>query len=463
MFDNWLWRRFPRPAVKRPGVRPRLEVLEDRAVPAIFNIAAGDVPGLIAALDAANTNGQPDTVNLAPGATYTLTAPGPSPPSVAAGLTVLADGGQLLTVNGNGATIARAASSPDFRILAVSDGAVVTLSGLTLTNGNNPIGPGGGIDNRGTLTLSNSTLSGNSAIGGGGIYNLGTLTVSNCTLSGNSASFGGGLFNDKVGPAALTNCTLSGNSAARDGGGIFNLRLLTVTNATITANRADADFDNSGQGGGINSAATLRLRNTIVAGNFHGAASGRDDIFGAAEASAFNLVGDGTGLTGISNNDANGNLVGTALAPLDPRLGPLQDNGGPTRTHALLAGSPAIDRGLAPGVAPDTDQRGVSRQGPPDIGAFEFLPPPPVPPVPPARAVVAALVSRKVGKRRLLFVRVSFADTGALKAEVRSPFQQPAFRAIAVAAIDGDGDGVADSVRLTARRGRKTMRRLLAL
>jgi hypothetical protein len=176
--------------------------------------------------------------------------------------------------------------------------------------------------------------------------------------------------------------------------------------------------------------------------------------------SAFNLVGDGTGLTGMSNNDANGNMVGTAQAPIDPRLGPLQDNGGPTKTYALLAGSPAIDRGLAPGLAPPADQRGVGRSGPPDIGAFEFLPPSPVPR---ARAVVAALVSRKVGKRRLLFVRVSFADSGALKAEVRSPFQKPAFRAVAVAAFDSDGDGVTDSVRLTARRGKKTLTRVLVL
>jgi hypothetical protein len=85
------------------------------------------------------------------------------------------------------------------------------------------------------------------------------------------------------------------------------------------------------------------------------------------------------------------------------------------------------------------------------------------PPVVPPRPIVAALVTRKVGTTHRLFVRASFADTGALKAEVRSPFQKPAFRAIAAAAIDGDGDGVADSVRLTARKGKKTLTRLLDL
>jgi hypothetical protein len=84
-------------------------------------------------------------------------------------------------------------------------------------------------------------------------------------------------------------------------------------------------------------------------------------------------------------------------------------------------------------------------------------------PVVPPRPIVAALVNKRVGVTHRLFVRVSFADTGAVKAEVRSPFQKPAFRAIAVAAIDGDGDGLADSVRLTARKGKKTLTRLLAL
>jgi hypothetical protein len=201
----------------------------------------------------------------------------------------------------------------------------------------------------------------------------------------------------------------------------------------------------------------MRLRNTIVAGNFRGAAGTRDDVFGAVTASACNLIGDGTGLTGISNNDANGNQVGTAASPIDPLLGPLQDNGGPTQTHALLAGSPAIDRGLSPDGAPPSDQCGVGRSGAPDIGAFEYTPPP----VAPARAIVAALVTKKVGKRRRLFVRISFADTGALKADVLSPFQKPAFRAIAVRVFDDNGDGLADTVRLTAKQGKKTLTRIL--
>src|SRR5262249_24329909 len=85
----------------------------------------------------------------------------------------------------------------------------------------------------------------------------------------------------------------------------------------------------------------------------------------------------------------------------------------------------------------------------------------PSPQAPPVRAILTVLVSRKVGKQSLLFVRVTFADTGALKAEVRSPFQKPTFHAIAAAAFDSDGDGVADAVRRTAKRGKKTLTRLI--
>jgi hypothetical protein len=117
------------------------------------------------------------------------------------------------------------------------------------------------------------------------------------------------------------------------------------------------------------------LHNTLIAGNFRGATgTTRDDVFGALNpGSDYNLIGDGTGMTGISNG-VNGNLVGSAAAPLDPLLGPLQDNGGPTQTHALLPGSPAIDAGNN-AYATEWDQRGEGFprivNGIIDIGAFE--------------------------------------------------------------------------------------------
>jgi hypothetical protein len=118
------------------------------------------------------------------------------------------------------------------------------------------------------------------------------------------------------------------------------------------------------------------LHNTLIAGNFRDATgTTRDDVYGALNyASDFNLIGDGTGMTGLTNG-VNGNLVGSADMPIDPLLGPLQDNGGPTLTHALLAGSPAIDAGNN-AYATDFDQRGPGFprivNGIIDIGAFEY-------------------------------------------------------------------------------------------
>jgi hypothetical protein len=252
----------------------------------------------------------------------------------------------------------------------IYNGGTLTVSDSTLS-GNSADYGGGGIDNGGTLTVSNSTLSGNSADYGGGIYNntYGTLTVSNSTLSGNSAAgFGGGI-DDYFGTLTVSNSTLSGNFAGY-GGGIFNQSILvTLTNVTLTANRA-----NSGGGLYVNAGSPL-LHNTLIAGNVRGATgTTRDDVHGHLNASGdYNLIGDGTGMTGLING-VNGNLVGSAAAPIDPLLGPLQDNGEPTQTHALLPGSPAIDAGNN-AYATAWDQRGPGYprigNGVIDIGAFE--------------------------------------------------------------------------------------------
>jgi hypothetical protein len=117
------------------------------------------------------------------------------------------------------------------------------------------------------------------------------------------------------------------------------------------------------------------LHNTLIAGNFNGATgTTRDDVYGNLDPSGdYNLIGDSTGMTGLSNG-VNGNQVGSASAPIDPMLGLLQDNGGPTLTRALLPGSPAIDAGNN-AYATDWDQRGAPFRrivnGTIDIGAFE--------------------------------------------------------------------------------------------
>jgi hypothetical protein len=165
----------------------------------------------------------------------------------------------------------------------------------------------------------------------------------------------------------LTNCTITGNSAPGfGGGGISNTyvatEVLTVTNCTIVGNTAAF-------GGGIRSdpSGMVNLFNTIVAANTAGTSN---DFDGAVATASNNLIGDGTGATGLTNG-VSGNIVGTTSAPINPVVGPLGNYGGQTPTLPLLPGSPAIN--AAGANAPTTDQRGIARpqQGVPDIGAFE--------------------------------------------------------------------------------------------
>ena len=202
--------------------------------------------------------------------------------------------------------------------------------------------------------------------------NEGTATVTACTFNNDSAVQGGGLENE--GPATVTNCTFSNDSATSTvlgGGGILNTGTgtITVTNCTLANNSAL-----NGSGGGIWNAGggTLILTNTIVAENT--AAVSGPDISGNVNTADHNLIGDGTGSTIIT--DLGGNLIGGNGNPvIDPRLGPLQDNGGPTQTLALLADSPAIGHANN-SKAPATDQRGDTRLDETgettDIGAFEL-------------------------------------------------------------------------------------------
>ena len=268
--------------------------------------------------------------------------------------------GTNLTLNGAGSgdtIIQAAASSADAttRVFNITGG-VVAIAGATIRHGRDS-GFGGGIFNAGgtltlTLTLTNSTLSGNTASGGGGsggrgggITNFGTLTLTNSTLSGNTASGGFG--------------------SSSFGGGIGNFGTLTLTNSTLSGNTASGGGGSGGSGGGITNFGTLTLTNSIIAGNSGG------DCDGSTTSLGYNLIGNNTG---CSFTAAAGDLVGNGANPIDPLLGPLQDNGGSTLTHALLDGSPAIDQIPAALCVVSTDQRGVLRpQGSAcDIGAYEL-------------------------------------------------------------------------------------------
>ncbi|HEX8887641.1 MAG TPA: Calx-beta domain-containing protein [Pyrinomonadaceae bacterium] len=249
------------------------------------------------------------------------------------------------------------------------------------------------------FTLSNLTITGGQASSGGGIYSLGNLTIRNSTFTGNYAIGGaGGAIDSEDGNLHIINSTISGNKADKDGGGLLNggTSIATLTNVTITNNRADADDDITGAGGGVAqvSSSNFTLNNTIVAGNFKGTGATADDFFVSMAdpndpnsstspldaSSSNNLIGVDTGLTSDISNGTSGNKIGTAANPLDPRLGPLANNGGPTQTHFLLSDSPALNAGdstlaLDNGMPLTTDQRGTGFpriiNSAVDIGALE--------------------------------------------------------------------------------------------
>jgi CSLREA domain-containing protein len=296
----------------------------------IVNVAC-DVTELIGAINTANGSGGATTMNLASDCAYTLeivnnTTDGPNGlPSITSDI----------TLTGNGATIKRSSEggTPQFRIFHVADSSYLMLSDLTIANGDAGSYHGGGIFSAGTLNISHSTLSGNTATGfGGAIMNSGgTVDISNSTLSGNTASYGGGIMNG--GALSISHSTFSGNTASADGGGIY---------------------------GG-----TVSIKNTILAGNTP------TNCDATMASQGYNLE---------SGTDCGFDIQGQPgdQWDTDPKLYPLDNNGGPTQTHALQDGSPAIDAGSCTDIAGNpvtTDQRGYNRpcptEGGCDIGAYE--------------------------------------------------------------------------------------------
>ncbi len=278
----------------------------------------------------------------------------------------LSRAGEVVTITGPAAGVTVSGGKLS-RVLQVDAGVTAAFSKLTLTGGSASYG--GGLINYGTAALSNCTVSGNSASGsGGGLDNYGTaqLTLTSCTVTGNSAkSSGGGLDNYGTAKLILTNCTVSGN-AATTGGGLYNSAggTATLTNCTVSGNSATGKPSDVVNGAGLynDGTSTLTLSNTIVAGNT--SPIGSDNISGNVSGKN-NLIG--TGSSGSLVNGSNGNIVGVANA----LLAPLGNYGGPTQTMPLLPGSPAIDAGATGSGVPTTDQRGSSRFGAVDIGAFE--------------------------------------------------------------------------------------------
>jgi hypothetical protein len=410
-------------------MRPILTQLEGRMLLSTFTVTStgddGSAGTLRYEIGVANAAGGNNTIVFSPTvfATHqTITLNGSDLDlSNTTGATTITGPAAGVTINGNSAS----------RIFQIDPNVTASISGVTITGGLGTVRPntggyggtlsynatyGGGVFNNGNLTLTNVTISDNSAMYGGGLESIGTATLTNVAISGNTATYsGGGLENE--GPLSLTNCTISGNSVTNSaglgggfcdiyratltdctlsgnsgsrgggvvdvalsltlidctisgnsgtsGGGLLNYAQAAVTNCTISGNSA------SSGGGVLNVDERVTLNNTIVAGNYSGATpSDIIDIHtsGATVVGSYNLIGTG-GSAGLTNG-SGGNIVGVA----NPGLAPLGNYGGSTQTMALLPGSPAIAAGSSALVAGQTtDQRGVARtlKGTVDIGAFE--------------------------------------------------------------------------------------------
>ena len=268
-----------------------------------------------------------------------------------------------LTVTGPGADLLTIDAGGNSGVMRVSGATTANISGLTFSGGRTGRGAGLRNDAGATTTLTDMVISGNTATqvsfdAGGGLWNAGDLTLVRSTVAGNIASGGGGgIFNE--GMATITRSTISGNSAS-SGGGISNFfGSATVTSSTITGNSGGGIFNYDGAGtitGSLITGNTDSIGNEIRNFSYTFILNGYNLIGESSQTTAQALSGITVGATDITATSNGTNP--TALASI---LGPLADNGGPTLTHALLAGSPAIDMG-DPAVmfdAMEYDQRGV--------------------------------------------------------------------------------------------------------
>lgn len=261
----------------------------------------------------------------------------------------------------------------------------VQISNITIKRGDIAFGGGAGILNRSNLTLLKSSVTGNVAQGAGGISSFGTLNVIDSTVSENISlqESGGGI--SSAGTLTVTGSTVSGNWSGWFGGGIASRDTATLLNTTVSENFAWA------HGGGIYNGpkSTMTIVNSTIKGNsirgpYLGTAiENYRGLYGmsAATLNIKNSIIEGTCRKPITSNGGNIESPGNTcelrdptdqVNVSDPMLGSLVDNGGPTLTHALLLGSPAIDTGENTNC-PETDQRGAIRDdGLCDIGSFEF-------------------------------------------------------------------------------------------
>ena len=434
----------------RPAPRLAFERLEDRTLLATFTVnsladnntldtvltlreAMGLIngtinPGFISAQEAAQINfaqpiGTNDTIQFDPSiAGGTINLNGTALPDVSSSVAI--NGDPTLTAASTSINPITINGGNTSGIFTASGAANLALGALNLTGGSSPRGGAVFSTSTGGLSITLSTISGNTATGtglpagqyagGGGVYHAGNSIVIASTVSGNTAYNGGGLYSMGGGITVL-NSTVSGNNAIA-GGGIWTYTgNIGLQNSTVSGNMAGAGFGSLGGGiytddgnvvlynttvtnnsavnyGGISinedgMGEMLTIRNSIVAGN---TAANVNDVYfdpdgsGAAPTIQASLIGDNSGLNALpatagTTPDTNGNFVGTNASPINPLLGPLQDNGGAlgTQTHSLLSGSLAIDSGNnAYTLGASYDQRYSPmfpriQNGTVDMGSFE--------------------------------------------------------------------------------------------
>jgi hypothetical protein len=458
-----------------------------------------DVAELIAAINTANSNASTDIIELGAN-TFTLTATDNSTdgsnglPSVSSSITLQ-----------NG-TIVRAADAAGFRLIHISASGNLNLTNIILRGGKTAATgiileqSGGAILNNGTLVMSGSQiLESNALSNGGAFYNRsGSVTLTNSTLAANSCGVDGGGFYNNTGTVTLTDSTLLNNFSSDDGGGFYNNEaIVTLTNSTLAHNKtgtfdtayggavytmgasAVVTFINSTisnnvsteQGGGIHqNSGSVTLINSTLASNISDGGGFGIRVLNEGILNLTNtLIADNTG-PGVGNSQCQNsgtlatninNLVeDNSCSPLlsgDPKLGPLQNNGGPTQTHALTSDSAAINRGTACSNPPvnGLDQRAIVRDAACDIGAFEFEGPKLTLSVNPDTFLetgsAVATITRNINIENPLMVTLTNSDFGEVSIPPKA--EMTAGQVVANFAVIGIEDGVADgtqTVTLTA-------------
>ena len=370
---------------------------------ATITLTTCNVSELVTAINTANADPAADTIALRGDCTYSFSSPQP------ASILALPPIGTDITIQGNGATLARAAGAPELAFFDVLSAGALHLDRLTIRDGLNSF-CGGAIASDGVLVISNSSFENNhiATTGNGGalcvlggslsiassrfigngvttfsgparggalaIFNTTTVTIDRSFFSGNAADNGGAIYYVGAASLAVSNSTFDGNVAGLRGGGIYAAAPMTLLNSTVSHNQT-IDPLTTTAGGGLSGAPTgvITAKNTLVAANTNWL-----NVITDCDAAAINST--------PANNIATSTSCGAGFASVaGAMIGVPALNGGPTETVPLLPGSPAIDGGsntiCTTAPVSGRDQRGATRpfdgdgngSAICDVGAYEYV------------------------------------------------------------------------------------------